>query len=113
MAEFLHEVVRKHERNGALWRQEFPTQYVSIYRNVYIEARYSGVISEGNYQFMANIRHWVDDPSHAFARRVMTDISCEHRWYIDLGSSTPTLYRYRCMDCHASILQNTRGARHE
>lgn len=111
MAEFLHEVIRKRERSGGSWRQGFPTQYVSLYRNVYIEARYSG-ISVDNYQFMSNIRHWVDDSSHEFARRVMTDITCEHRWYIDLGGSTPTLYRYRCMDCHASILQNTRGVRH-
>ena len=113
MAEFLHEVVRKQEQNRASRRQEFPTQYVSIYRNVYIDARYSEIINERNYQFIANIRHWVDDPSHAFARRVMTDINCEHRWYIDLGSSLVALYRYRCMDCQASILQNTRGARHE
>lgn len=111
MAEFLHEVIRKRERSGGLWRQEFPTQYVSLYRNVYIEARYSGISVE-NTQFMANIRNWVDDSSHEFARRVMTDINCEHRWYIDLNGSTPTLYRYRCMDCDGSILQNTRGARH-
>lgn len=113
MAEFLHEVVSKQERNRTLRRQEFPTQYVSIYRNVYIEARYSEVIYDVYYQFIANIRHWVDDPSHAFTRRVMTDINCEHRWYIDLGNSSVELYRYRCMDCQANIVQNTRGVRHE
>jgi hypothetical protein len=103
MVEFMHEVVAQRESQP---RPVFPTQYTPLYGGVFIPAIYNHLIYNCR-DIIENVKVWWDTPSWRLMRAVFSTIDCEHRWVLDIGTSSSVQYKYYCMDCESTHTQQT------
>jgi hypothetical protein len=97
MAEFLHEVVAK--RGEYPPTRRYNTQYSNIYRDVYIESRYTYAVYNTASPIIPTIRAWRDNPACDTLTAIFHGVSCQHRWLFLLTESTLETWNYRCIDC--------------
>lgn len=98
MAEFLHEVVAKRGVYPPV-RPRYSTQYANIYRDIYIEARFTDVVYAIGSPIIPTIRVWRDHPACDTLTAIFHGVSCQHRWLFLLTESTLETWNYRCIDC--------------
>ena len=103
MVEFMHEVVAQRESQP---RPVFSTQYTPLYGGVFIPAIYNHLIYNCR-DIIENVKVWWDTPSWRLTRAIFSTIGCEHRWVLDISTSSSVQYKYYCMDCQSTHTQRT------
>jgi hypothetical protein len=107
MIEFMHEVVARRESQP---RPVFPTQYTPLYGGVFIPAHYNHLIYNCG-SVIENVKVWWNTPSWRLMRAIFSTIGCEHRWVLDIVTSSSIRYEYYCMDCRSTQTQHIREDR--
>ena len=107
MVEFMHEVVAQRESQP---RPVFPTQYTPLYGGVFIPAIYNHLIYNCG-SVIENVKVWWNTPSWRLMRAIFSTIDCEHRWVLDIVTSSSIRYEYYCMDCRSTQTQHIREDR--